>query len=288
MKQFLLVLLLSFLAVVSTAQVHVSGYTKANGTYVQPYTRSSPDGNPYNNYSYPGNTNPYTGKVATGNPDTYLKNYYNKSATYYVKGSNGESTGAYVTYGNDLKPWVFYNIYTSYGVQVGSIGINNETGSVKIYTLENKLTDALKVSDYYTVTSSTPSYNDNFKSLMLSTNQNPSNPSIASTGVSNSPTAEKYDYDVKKLTPPNQSTYNQSTTGNQYSIKRLWSKIYLKDKDGNYTDQYMIVNLSDDVVTKYTIYNHADVQIGSLSEYATGEKFYYNANGILIRHLKEK
>ncbi|GAB4041788.1 hypothetical protein [Spirosoma gilvum] len=61
------------------AQVYVRGYTRANGTYVQPHMRSSPDGNPYNNWSYPGNTNPYTGKVATGNPETYLENYYNRS-----------------------------------------------------------------------------------------------------------------------------------------------------------------------------------------------------------------
>lgn len=55
--------------------VHVNGYERQGGTYVQPHMRSAPDGNPYNNYSYPGNVNPYTGKVAPGNPDTYLRNY---------------------------------------------------------------------------------------------------------------------------------------------------------------------------------------------------------------------
>lgn len=30
--------------------VHVRGYTRSNGTYVQPHVRSAPDGNPYNNY----------------------------------------------------------------------------------------------------------------------------------------------------------------------------------------------------------------------------------------------
>lgn len=62
------------------ASVYVHGYTKKNGTYVAPYYRSNPDGNPYNNYSFPGNTNPYTGKTATGNPDTYLANYYKNSS----------------------------------------------------------------------------------------------------------------------------------------------------------------------------------------------------------------
>jgi hypothetical protein len=63
------------------AAVRVNGYFRKNGTYVQPHYRSNPDGNPYNNWSFPGNTNPYTGETATGNADTYLRNYYNKSTT---------------------------------------------------------------------------------------------------------------------------------------------------------------------------------------------------------------
>jgi hypothetical protein len=66
---------------VVNAAVHVNGYYRSNGTYVQPHYRSNPDGNPYNNWSYPGNTNPYTGKTATGNPDTYLQNYYSGSSS---------------------------------------------------------------------------------------------------------------------------------------------------------------------------------------------------------------
>jgi len=53
----------------------VNGYTRKNGTYVQGYWRSAPDGNPYNNFGFPGNINPYTGRIATGKPETYLKNY---------------------------------------------------------------------------------------------------------------------------------------------------------------------------------------------------------------------
>ncbi len=59
------------------AAVKVKGYYRKDGTYVQPHYRSAPDSNPFNNYSFPGNTNPYTGKTATGNVDTYLKNYAN-------------------------------------------------------------------------------------------------------------------------------------------------------------------------------------------------------------------
>ena len=76
----------------SNADVWVNGYTRSNGTYVQGHYRSSPDGNPYNNYSYPGNTNPYTGVTAPGNPDTYLKNYYDDNGSSYYGGSSTYGT----------------------------------------------------------------------------------------------------------------------------------------------------------------------------------------------------
>ena len=46
------------------ADVFVHGHLRRDGSYVQPHWRSSPDGIPQNNFSYPGNLNPYTGKVA--------------------------------------------------------------------------------------------------------------------------------------------------------------------------------------------------------------------------------
>ncbi len=58
--------------------VDVKGYFRKDGTYVQPHTRTAPDGNPLNNYSFPGNYNPNTGNITPGNPDTYLENYYRK------------------------------------------------------------------------------------------------------------------------------------------------------------------------------------------------------------------
>ena len=71
------VLLLSA-ASVAFADQYIRGYSRRDGTYVQPHWRSEPDSNPYNNYSYPGNINPYTGKQAPGNPDTYLNQYYQR------------------------------------------------------------------------------------------------------------------------------------------------------------------------------------------------------------------
>ena len=58
------------------ADGYVNGYYRGNGTYVQPYYRSSPDGNPFNNYSTQGNVNPYTGQPGTHNPYGYGSGSY--------------------------------------------------------------------------------------------------------------------------------------------------------------------------------------------------------------------
>jgi hypothetical protein len=63
------------LPAIVAAQVYVNPYVRRDGTEVPGYYRGAPDGNPANNYSYPGNTNPYTGRVAPGNPDTYLREH---------------------------------------------------------------------------------------------------------------------------------------------------------------------------------------------------------------------
>jgi len=83
LKIILTILLSFFIIFTLDAQVKVKGYFRKDGTYVKSHYRSLPDGNPYNNWSYPGNTNPYTGKTAIGNPDTYIKNYYNKDSNLY-------------------------------------------------------------------------------------------------------------------------------------------------------------------------------------------------------------
>lgn len=45
--------------------VHVSAYTRSDGTHVQSHYRSAPDGNFDNNWSTLGNVNPYTGEPGT-------------------------------------------------------------------------------------------------------------------------------------------------------------------------------------------------------------------------------
>ncbi len=48
---------------------HVRGYTKKDGTHVQPHHRTTPNRTKRDNYSSLGNTNPYTGKPGTIYPD---------------------------------------------------------------------------------------------------------------------------------------------------------------------------------------------------------------------------
>ncbi len=51
--------------------VHVNGYYRANGTYVNSYERTSPNSTATDNYSYPGNYNPNTGKITGGSIGSY-------------------------------------------------------------------------------------------------------------------------------------------------------------------------------------------------------------------------
>ena len=62
----------------AAADQYVHGYTRSNGTYVQPYHRSYGNGTVQDNYSYRGNANPSTGSTGS--------NYYRHDATspYYT------------------------------------------------------------------------------------------------------------------------------------------------------------------------------------------------------------
>lgn len=67
------------------ADVHVRGYQRQDGTYVQEHMRSAPDSTRDNNFSTRGNTNPYTGEAGHKSPD------YGSSSRGY--GSSGLGTG---------------------------------------------------------------------------------------------------------------------------------------------------------------------------------------------------
>lgn len=82
-KLVLTVVIFAFYSIsVDAKSVYVRGYVRKNGTYVAPHYRTAPDGNPYNNYSYPGNYNPNTGQITPGDPQNYLDRYdSNKSSS---------------------------------------------------------------------------------------------------------------------------------------------------------------------------------------------------------------
>ncbi len=85
LKSIITTLVILFIGIGSLfAQVWVDGYYRKDGTYVKGHYRTKPDGNPYNNYSYPGNYNPNTGKITGGRIETYLRNYYD----YFIDLSN--------------------------------------------------------------------------------------------------------------------------------------------------------------------------------------------------------
>lgn len=88
------------------SDVWVNGYYRKDGTYVSPHYRSAPDGNPYNNWSFPGNLNPYTGSVAVGDPSTYMSNYCSKSP------NNPYCVGSYFNYYSGYSPE--FDIYKNY------------------------------------------------------------------------------------------------------------------------------------------------------------------------------
>jgi len=56
-----MILSLLMLSFNTLADTYVQGYTRNNGTYVEPHYRSSPNSTINDNYSTRGNTNPYTG-----------------------------------------------------------------------------------------------------------------------------------------------------------------------------------------------------------------------------------
>jgi hypothetical protein len=93
MKKLFVFIAFLFATANSFAQstVYVSGYTKSNGTYVQPHYRTSPNSTRNDNYSTVGNVNPYTSQEGTKPRDyetstytapTYTNTSTSKSPTY--------------------------------------------------------------------------------------------------------------------------------------------------------------------------------------------------------------
>ncbi len=86
------------------SNVKVRGYIRSNGTYVQPYIRTSPNNTVYDNWSTYPNVNPYTGNIGT---KVYPNNSYNNSPSY---NSNSYNRTNQLFQRNDLfKPNPLFN-----------------------------------------------------------------------------------------------------------------------------------------------------------------------------------
>lgn len=64
------------------ADQYVRGYTRSDGTYVAPYSRSEQNSNRYDNYSSQGNSNPYTGERGSSRNEFSNPPAYNSTNPY--------------------------------------------------------------------------------------------------------------------------------------------------------------------------------------------------------------
>lgn len=83
MKKAILTIIVILFAVASSfaqGQVHVRGYYRSNGTYVQSHYRTASNNTVSDNWSTVGNTNPYTGQAGTRYiSSNFSSNNYNRS-----------------------------------------------------------------------------------------------------------------------------------------------------------------------------------------------------------------
>lgn len=280
MKRIILLFLLLLAFVCSYAQVSVKGYYRKNGTYVQPHMRSSPDGNPYNNYSYPGNTNPYTGKVATGNPDTYLKNYGSKNnfkgtVTQRLVNQKGQEIGAYVRKGSLSPPWQYFDVLLNSGKFIGTIGINNETGEKKVYDEGDKVVKRIYISGDNFIDESTANNNNFFVLLTIPESINNSPTSISTTNAFDNPKANETFIEYQKQQGAQVDKIYKSVYGKR--------KIHLKDKSGSYTGEYLIQTDQDETVTEYDWYGTNGFHKGKVKTYSNGEMLIFDILGKLVK-----
>lgn len=66
-------------ALAIAGDVYVKGYTKKDGTYVQPYVRSSPDSYRYNNYGPSSGSSEYMNPRARDNDASGMPNYLDRN-----------------------------------------------------------------------------------------------------------------------------------------------------------------------------------------------------------------
>lgn len=89
MKRYIVTLVLFIQTLPCFSQVHVNGYYRKDGTYVQPHLRTYPNSTVTDNYSYPGNYNPNTGQTTGGGTSAGAATVVNTTPTeYYSTGDD--------------------------------------------------------------------------------------------------------------------------------------------------------------------------------------------------------
>lgn len=264
MKSFLLKnilsILLSFFSFYSFAQVKVKGYYRSNGTYVQPHVRSSPDSNPFNNYSYPGNYNPYTGKTATGNESTYLDNYYNRSSNYNSGNSSQANSNNTYLKTRSVKPDKFsVDTNGNYGIQYSS-----EVGVTKYYLYSSNQTKYGKV--YFFDDGDMCIYD--LSNNLIKRSRNTYLDSYNS-GGSNQEVPQYYSYN-------SQGAINKIETVNSNKI------------DFGIYGHYIVEYSKESNVTKYYVYDSKNVRYGKIYFFEDGDMCFYDLFNNLIKKIRYK
>ena len=94
MKKYPIALMLAFASFGCFADQYVRPHVRSDGTYVQGYTKSSPNSSAYDNYSHQGNTNPYTGEKGSRQNESITSpsysNPYNTNNGLYGNGGYGQ------------------------------------------------------------------------------------------------------------------------------------------------------------------------------------------------------
>jgi hypothetical protein len=109
MKKFILSAI-AFIAsatfVNAQSTTYVNGYTRTNGTYVQPHVRTSANTTILDNWSTRPNVNPYTGTVGTVNP------YSTSSTSTYTLPTYTAPTYSYPSYSMPTYSYPSYSTST--------------------------------------------------------------------------------------------------------------------------------------------------------------------------------
>ena len=104
MKKFMFLFAFTAMAMFASAQTtRVRGYYRANGTYVQSYTKTRPNRTNTDNYSTVPNTNPYNGRSGSRAQDYSPQAYNYGSGQTIYQGSRG---GQYYINSNGNKVYV--------------------------------------------------------------------------------------------------------------------------------------------------------------------------------------